>query len=76
MPAVRKEILRFLASDICKKMGRKKTYDGDIMETPLNRCLSTFEITLLGELYKSSISQFSIDMTSFLPQHIYLHFNI
>ncbi|XP_034950558.1 cationic amino acid transporter 4 [Chelonus insularis] len=48
MPSVRRIILRHVMSGICSKMNRTKRLDGDMMETPLKRCLSTFDMTLLG----------------------------
>lgn len=41
-------ILKHVMSGICTKMNRTKQLPNDIMETPLNRCLNTFDITLLG----------------------------
>ncbi|XP_023318840.1 cationic amino acid transporter 4 isoform X1 [Trichogramma pretiosum] len=48
MPSVRRMILGHVMSGMCAKINRKKKIDGDMMETPLSRCLSTFDITLLG----------------------------
>ncbi|CAG9863546.1 unnamed protein product [Phyllotreta striolata] len=48
MPSSRKIILQHVMSGICSKMNRKKQLPSDVMETPLNRCLNTFDITLLG----------------------------
>lgn len=48
MPSSRKMILRHVMSGLCGKMNRTKQLPSDIMETPLNRCLNTFDITLLG----------------------------
>ncbi|XP_046750696.1 cationic amino acid transporter 4 [Diprion similis] len=48
MPGVRRMILGHVLSDTCAKMNRMKKIRGNVMETPLKRCLSTFEITLLG----------------------------
>lgn len=48
MPSVRRMILGHVITDVCGKMNRRKNLQGDIMETPLKRCLSTFDITLLG----------------------------
>ncbi|XP_024947326.1 cationic amino acid transporter 4 isoform X2 [Cephus cinctus] len=48
MPSVRRMILGHVMSGICAKMNRTKKLQGDVMETPLKRCLSTFDITLLG----------------------------
>lgn len=31
-------------------MNRTKQLPSDLMETPLNRCLNTFDITLLGKI--------------------------
>ncbi|XP_030758734.1 cationic amino acid transporter 4 [Sitophilus oryzae] len=48
MPGSRKMILKHVMSGICTKMNRTKQLPSDVMETPLNRCLNTFDITLLG----------------------------
>lgn len=48
MPGVRKMILSHVMSGLCGKMNRVKHLDGDVMETPLRRCLNTFDMTLLG----------------------------
>ncbi|KAL1497535.1 hypothetical protein ABEB36_008479 [Hypothenemus hampei] len=48
MPSSRKLILKHVMSGICTKINRTKQLPSDIMETPLNRCLNTFDITLLG----------------------------
>lgn len=49
MPLVRKMILGHVVSDLYNKMSRRKKLDGDILETPMKRCLSTVDITLLGK---------------------------
>lgn len=49
MPSVRRMILGHVMAGVCGKMNRRKNLQGDIMETPLKRCLSTFDITLLGK---------------------------
>ncbi|KAJ6647921.1 Cationic amino acid transporter 4 [Pseudolycoriella hygida] len=48
MPSTRKIILGHVMSGVCTKMNRTKKLPSDIMQTPLNRCLNTFDITLLG----------------------------
>lgn len=50
MPASRHKIVTHVFSGFCDKMSRTKTLDpsSDLMETPLKRCLNTFDITLLG----------------------------
>ncbi|KAK5648729.1 hypothetical protein RI129_003621 [Pyrocoelia pectoralis] len=48
MPSSRKRILGHVMSGLCSKMSRTKQLPRDVMETPLNRCLNTFDITLLG----------------------------
>ncbi|CAH1116063.1 unnamed protein product [Phaedon cochleariae] len=48
MPGSRKIILKHVMSGLCTKMNRIKQLPSDVMETPLNRCLNTFDITLLG----------------------------
>nr|CAH7723545.1 unnamed protein product [Callosobruchus chinensis] len=48
MPGSRKKILKHVMSDICSKMNRTKQLPANVMETPLNRCLNTIDITLLG----------------------------
>lgn len=49
MPSVRRMILGHVMSGLYNKMNRRKKLDGDMLETPMKRCLSTFDITLLGE---------------------------
>lgn len=49
MPSVRRMILGHVMSGLCTKMNRTKKLQGDILETPMKRCLSTFDITLLGK---------------------------
>ncbi|KAL0883205.1 hypothetical protein ABMA27_016641 [Loxostege sticticalis] len=48
MPGARHKILGHVLSGFCHKMNRRKSIHGDSMDTPLNRCLTTFDITLLG----------------------------
>ncbi|XP_060824155.1 cationic amino acid transporter 4 [Bombus pascuorum] len=48
MPSVRRMILGHVMSGLCSKMNRTKKLQGDLLETPMKRCLSTFDITLLG----------------------------
>lgn len=48
MPSVRRMILGHVLSGMCTKMNRTKKLHGDLLETPMRRCLSTFDITLLG----------------------------
>ncbi|PSN48720.1 Cationic amino acid transporter 4 [Blattella germanica] len=48
MPSSRRKILGHVVTDLSSKMNRTKKMGADIMETPLNRCLNTFDITLLG----------------------------
>ncbi|XP_063975790.1 cationic amino acid transporter 4 [Diachasmimorpha longicaudata] len=48
MPSVRRMILGHVMSGMCTRMNRTKRLDGDSMETPLKRCLTTFDMTLLG----------------------------
>nr|CAD7606846.1 unnamed protein product [Timema genevievae] len=48
MPGARRMILGHVVSDLSSKMNRTKKLGGDVLETPLNRCLNTFDITLLG----------------------------
>lgn len=48
MPGTRRIILGHVMSGLCSKMNRTKPVPADVMETPLNRCLTTFDITLLG----------------------------
>ena len=50
MPGARHKILGHVLSGFCHKMNRRKPLYGDVLDTPLNRCLTTFDITLLGEL--------------------------
>ncbi|KAL0122798.1 hypothetical protein PUN28_007471 [Cardiocondyla obscurior] len=48
MPSVRRMILGHVVSGLYTKMCRRKKLEGDMLETPMKRCLSTFDITLLG----------------------------
>lgn len=48
MPGARHKILGHVLSGFCHKMNRRKPLHGDVLDTPLNRCLSTVDITLLG----------------------------
>ncbi|XP_069359495.1 cationic amino acid transporter 4 isoform X2 [Maniola hyperantus] len=48
MPGARHKILGHVLSGFCHKMNRRKPIYGDSLDTPLNRCLTTFDITLLG----------------------------
>lgn len=48
MPTARRLILGHVMSGVCHKMNRTKRLPADLLETPLNRCLSTLDITLLG----------------------------
>ncbi|KAH8294031.1 hypothetical protein KR054_007511 [Drosophila jambulina] len=48
MPSSRRAILKHILSGLCTKMNRTKSVPTDVMETPLNRCLNTFDIALLG----------------------------
>ncbi|VVC44440.1 Cationic amino acid transporter, C-terminal,Amino acid/polyamine transporter I [Cinara cedri] len=49
MPGSRHKILSHVFSGFSEKMGRTKVLDiGPQAETPLKRCLTTFDITLLG----------------------------
>lgn len=50
MPGARHKILGHVLSGFCHKMNRRKPLYGDSLDTPLNRCLTTFDITLLGKL--------------------------
>lgn len=49
MPGARRKILGHVMSDLCVKMNRRKQMPSDSMDTPLKRCLSTLDITLLGK---------------------------
>lgn len=63
MPSSRKMILNHVMSGLCTKMNRTKQLPADIMETPLNRCLNTIDITLLGNKfhsYKTDTQQYAI----------------
>ncbi|TMW51578.1 hypothetical protein DOY81_003365 [Sarcophaga bullata] len=48
MPGTRRIILGHVMSGLCAKMNRTKPLPTDALETPLKRCLNTFDITLLG----------------------------
>ncbi|KAG8338015.1 hypothetical protein J6590_012566 [Homalodisca vitripennis] len=52
MPGTRHKILGHVFSGFCTKMNRTKQLSSadENMETPLKRCLNTFDITLLGKL--------------------------
>lgn len=50
MPGARHKILGHVLSGFCHKMNRRKPLYGDPLDTPLNRCLTTLDITLLGKL--------------------------
>ena len=41
-------ILGHVVTNLSSKMNRMKKLGDDVMETPLNRCLNTFDITMLG----------------------------
>lgn len=58
MPSVRRMILGHVMSGLCSKMNRTKQLPADLMETPLNRCLNTFDITLLGKCTLNYFSSF------------------
>lgn len=51
MPGSRHKILSHVFSGFSEKMGRTKVLDigTQAIETPLKRCLTTFDITLLGK---------------------------
>lgn len=48
MPGARHKILGHVLAGFCHKVNRRKPLYGDVMDTPLNRCLTTLDITLLG----------------------------
>lgn len=49
MAGQRRKVLGHVVTDLCSRMNRTKKMPGEeAMETPLNRCLTTFDITLLG----------------------------
>ncbi|KAI4500245.1 hypothetical protein M0802_004662 [Mischocyttarus mexicanus] len=48
MPSARRMILGHVMSGLYTKLNRTKKLQGDLLETPMKRCLSTFDITLLG----------------------------
>ncbi|CAH0389545.1 unnamed protein product [Bemisia tabaci] len=50
MPGSRHKIIGHVFSGICTKMNRTKQLSSgeEVMDTPLKRCLNTFDITLLG----------------------------
>lgn len=50
MPTSRHKILSHVFNGICFKVNRTKrlSLDSSDLETPLKRCLTTFDITLLG----------------------------
>lgn len=52
MPGSRHKILSHVFSGFSAKMGRTKVLDvgAQAIETPLKRCLTTFDITLLGNI--------------------------
>lgn len=65
MPSSRKMILGHVMSGLCSKMNRTKQLPADVMETPLNRCLNTFDITLLGLYISSKIYLFEVVDTDY-----------
>lgn len=48
MGGLRSGFMGRLMSSTCFQMNRRKTLESDLMATPLRRCLSTLDITLLG----------------------------
>lgn len=54
MPGTRRIILNHVISGMVYRMNRTKKIPENIMDTPLKRCLSTFDITMLGK-YLSSV---------------------
>lgn len=53
MPGSRHKILSHVFNGFSAKMGRTKVLDigTQAIETPLKRCLTTFDITLLGNYF-------------------------
>lgn len=51
MGGLRNRVVCRLVSSTCFQMNRRKTLGEDVMDTPLRRCLSTLDITLLGYYY-------------------------
>jgi cationic amino acid transporter 4 len=49
MAGARRKILGHVMSGLCTKMNRTKQLGSDVMETPLKRCLNTWDMTLLGK---------------------------
>lgn len=48
MGGLRNRVICRLVSSTCFQMNRRKTLGEDVMDTPLRRCLSTLDITMLG----------------------------
>ena len=48
MGGLRNRVVCRIVSSTCYNMNRRKTLAEDLMETPLRRCLSTLDITMLG----------------------------
>lgn len=50
MAGARRQVLARVAAGIWLRMGRTRPLDQDPLDTQLNRCLSTLDITLLGTI--------------------------
>lgn len=50
MGGLRNRLMCRFVSSTCFQMNRRKTLGEDLMETPLRRCLSTLDITMLGNI--------------------------
>jgi hypothetical protein len=57
MGGLRNRLMCRFVSSTCFQMNRRKTLGEDLMETPLRRCLSTLDITMLGNYTFSSYSK-------------------
>lgn len=56
MPTVQRMSLSHVMFDFYDKINRRKKLDGDMLETPMKRCLSTFDLTMLGEYIFNSFT--------------------
>lgn len=57
MGGLRNRVVGRLVSSTCFQMNRRKTLGEDVMDTPLRRCLSTLDITLLGYHFYHNVNR-------------------
>lgn len=71
MGGLRERVLCHFVSSTCFQMNRRKTLNDNVMDTPLRRCLSTVDITLLGiETARENIPLDSRGISSQVPRKI------